>query len=120
VFDRQSSTLFCGDLAFMGHLPTLDGSFLGWIKQLDELAAIKVTSALIGHGPVPAPWPDALAPERKYFDTLATDLRKAIAAGTPMSEAVTKAAQSEASNWSLFDEYNERNAASAFAELEWE
>jgi quinoprotein relay system zinc metallohydrolase 2 len=120
IFDRQSGTLFCGDLAFMGHLPTLDGSLLGWMKQLDELAAIKATAALTGHGPVPAPWPEALAPERKYFDVLVADLRKAIAAGTPMAQAMTTAAKSEAANWQLFDDYNERNAADAFAELEWE
>lgn len=120
VLDTQSRILFCGDLAFIGHLPTIDGSILGWMKQMDELAAIDAGSALIGHGPVPTSWPDALAPQRKYFDTLMTDLRKSIAKGEMMSEAVKTAAQSEAGNWALFDEYNERNASVAFAELEWE
>ncbi|TJV05777.1 MAG: MBL fold metallo-hydrolase, partial [Mesorhizobium sp.] len=27
---------------------------------------------------------------------------------------------SERGNWHLFDDYNERNATAAFAELEWE
>jgi hypothetical protein len=37
-----------------------------------------------------------------------------------MSEAVKTAGQSERGSWALFEEYNERNATAAFAELEWE
>jgi quinoprotein relay system zinc metallohydrolase 2 len=120
VLDTQSRTLFSGDLAFMGHLPTIDGSILGWIRQMDELAAIDAGTALIGHGPVPAAWPDALAPQRRYFNALVNDLRKAIKEGQGMAEAIKTAGRSEAQGWALFDEYNERNASAAFAELEWE
>ncbi len=48
------------------------------------------------------------------------DLRQAIKEGTPLAEAVKTAGRSEAPNWALFDEYNERNATAAYAELEWE
>ena len=48
------------------------------------------------------------------------DIRKAIAAGVPLSEAVKTAGQSERTNWALFDDFNERNATVAYAELEWE
>ena len=70
--------------------------------------------------PAPADWPDALQPERRYFEVLARDIREAIAAGRPLSEAVLTAGRSEAGNWALFDDYNERNATAAYAELEWE
>jgi quinoprotein relay system zinc metallohydrolase 2 len=120
VFDHATKTLFAGDLVFMRHLPTLDGSFLGWIDQLGTLADVTAARAIPGHGPVPADWPDALVPELRYFQALAMDLREAIAKGTPLSEAVKTAGLSERDNWSLFDDYNERNATAAYAELEWE
>jgi hypothetical protein len=47
-------------------------------------------------------------------------LRKAIADGVPLDQAVRTAALSERGNWVLFDDHNERNATAAYAELEWE
>jgi quinoprotein relay system zinc metallohydrolase 2 len=120
VLDPTSGTLFAGDLVFMGHLPTIDGSLLGWLRQMDALAGIDAVRVVPGHGPVSSEWPEALEPERRYFEVLAGDLRKAIKEGTPLAEAVETAGRSEAQNWALFDEYNERNATTAYAELEWE
>ncbi|MBA8881433.1 quinoprotein relay system zinc metallohydrolase 2 [Phyllobacterium myrsinacearum] len=120
VFDHKTGVLFTGDLCFIDHLPTIDGSLLGWIAQLDILNGIKAKFAVPGHGAVPSPWPQALEAERRYFDVLASDIRRAIADGVPMTNAVKSAAQRERANWKLFDEYNQRNAIAAFAELEWE
>ncbi len=120
IFDSASGTLFAGDLVFMQHLPTIDGSLLGWMRQLDEMASIKAAQIVPGHGPAPSSWPDALKAQRQYFDVLARDIRKSIADGQPLSEAVKTAAQSESGNWALFEEFNERNATVAYAELEWE
>ncbi|GLS29021.1 quinoprotein relay system zinc metallohydrolase 2 [Mesorhizobium albiziae] len=120
AYDAATKTFFTGDLAFLGHLPTLDGSLLGWMRQLDELAAVDAAVAVPGHGPVPSAWPEALDAERRYFDVLAGDLRKAIADGVPLDKAVETAAQTERGNWALFDDYNGRNATAAYAELEWE
>lgn len=120
ILDHTSSTLFAGDLVFMGHLPTIDGSLLGWLKQMDTLAGIPAWGVVPGHGPAPSAWPAALEDERRYFEVLAADLRQAIKEGTPLADAVKTAGRSEAPNWALFDEYNERNATTAYAELEWE
>lgn len=120
VFDIATRTLLTGDLVFLNHLPTLDGSLLGWMRQLDDLAAIPAARVVPGHGPVPSDWPAALAPQRRYFEVLAGDLRKAITAGVPLAKAVKTAGGSERANWALFDDYNERNATAAYAELEWE
>jgi quinoprotein relay system zinc metallohydrolase 2 len=120
VLDRASKILFTGDLVFLEHLPTIDGSLLGWMRQLDALAAIGASAAVPGHGPLKASWPQALDPERRYLEVLARDLRTAITKGVPIGEAVKTAAQSERGHWELFDEYNERNATAGFAELEWE
>ncbi|MET0599941.1 MAG: quinoprotein relay system zinc metallohydrolase 2 [Mesorhizobium sp.] len=120
ALDPSTRTLFAGDLAFVGHLPTLDGSLLGWMAQLDALAALDAAIAVPGHGPVPSLWPAALDDERRYFDVLAADLRKAIADGVPLARAVETAGLSERDRWALFDVYNQRNATAAYAELEWE
>ncbi|KXF77536.1 MBL fold metallo-hydrolase [Paramesorhizobium deserti] len=120
AFDEKTGVLFTGDLCFLRHLPTLDGSLTGWIEQLDVLKAVRANRAIPGHGPIPADWPGALEPEQRYFEALTRDIRAAIAAGVPLADAVKTAAQSERGNWHLFDEYNARNATAAFAELEWE
>jgi quinoprotein relay system zinc metallohydrolase 2 len=120
ILDPASGTLFAGDLVFLGHLPTIDGSLLGWVRQLDALGGIDAARVVPGHGPAATKWPEALDAERRYFKVLADDIRKAIAAGKPLAEAVRTAGRSEAPNWALFGEYNERNATAAYAELEWE
>jgi quinoprotein relay system zinc metallohydrolase 2 len=120
ILDPTSGTLFAGDLVFLGHLPTIDGSLLGWLRQMEALAGIDAMRVVPGHGPAPSEWPDALDDERRYFGVLAGDLRQAIKEGTPLADAVKTAGRSEAPNWALFDEYNERNATAAYAELEWE
>lgn len=120
LLDKATATLFAGDLVFLQHLPTLDGSLLGWLGQMDELAAMEALRVVPGHGTAPADWPAALDPQRRYFEALARDLRKAIKDGTPLAQAVVGAAESTRGEWRLFDEYNERNATAAYAELEWE
>jgi quinoprotein relay system zinc metallohydrolase 2 len=119
VLDLQTQTLCAGDLVFVEHVPTLDGSLLGWLRQMEELAAIKAEQVIPGHGPNSG-WPQALKGQARYLTVLADDLRKAIAEGRPLSEAVETAGQSEREKWALFDEYHGRNATTAFAELEWE
>jgi hypothetical protein len=65
-------------------------------------------------------WPAALAGERRYLETLALDVRAFVARGAPISDAANAAAASERSRWQLFDDYNARNATTAFSEIEWE
>jgi glyoxylase-like metal-dependent hydrolase (beta-lactamase superfamily II) len=90
------------------------------MRQMEALAAVEARQVVPGHGPVPSPWPEALNDQRRYFEVLSRDLRQAIKEGTPLSQAVKSAGSSEASNWALFGDYNERNATTAYAELEWE
>ncbi|MER8387753.1 hypothetical protein NKJ46_14615 [Mesorhizobium sp. M0166] len=54
IFDSATGTLFAGDLVFVGSLPTLDGSLLGWLRQMDALAAIAAARAVPSLGPAPA------------------------------------------------------------------
>ena len=119
VLDEQTGTLFAGDLVFLAHIPVLDGSIRGWLKVIDELGTLPAQRVVPGHGPV-SEWPAALADQRRYLETLATDVRALIARGEPITAAAGTAAASERPRWQLFDDYNARNATSAFSEIEWE
>jgi len=70
VLDRQTGTLWAGDLLFVGRIPAIDGSLTGWLKALDGLKALPATRAVPGHGPPVVAWPEAAADEARYFDTL--------------------------------------------------
>jgi quinoprotein relay system zinc metallohydrolase 2 len=119
IFDASSATLFAGDLVFLKHVPVLDGSLKGWLGVIDELARMPAARVVPGHGPV-ASWPDALAPERRYLQRLAEDVRSLIDRGATLSAATRSAGASEGDLWDLFQEYNARNATAAFSELEWD
>ncbi|MGB8398290.1 quinoprotein relay system zinc metallohydrolase 2 [Bradyrhizobium sp.] len=119
VFDEQTKTLFAGDLVFLAHAPVLDGSLRGWLSVIDQLGTVPAERVVPGHGPV-SDWPAALADERRYLETLASDVRALVARGAPITVAAGTAAASERSRWQLFDDFNARNATAAFSEIEWE
>ena len=119
MLDEQTRTLFAGDLVFLTHTPVLDGSLRGWLKVIDELGTLPAQRVIPGHGPV-SEWPAALADQRRYLETLASDVRALVARGEPITVAADTAAASERSRWQLFDDYNARNATTAFSEIEWE
>jgi glyoxylase-like metal-dependent hydrolase (beta-lactamase superfamily II) len=118
--DQTSGTLFTGDLLFLRHVPVVDGSLLGFLEVAEQLAAIPAKRAVPGHGPAVAPWPDALNNQRAYLLRLTADLRAAIRRGSGVSETAKTAGRNEAAKWSLFENYNARNATTGYAELEWE
>ena len=119
LLDEKTGTLFAGDLVFLTHTPVLDGSIRGWLSAIGELGALPAQRVVPGHGPV-SEWPAALADERRYLETLASDVRKLVARGEPITVAAGSAAISERPRWELFDDYNARNATAAFSEIEWE
>jgi quinoprotein relay system zinc metallohydrolase 2 len=119
VLDEQTKTLFAGDLVFRSHIPVLDGSLRGWLGVFDELSALPAARVVPGHGAV-SEWPGALTDQRRYLETLASDVRKLVARGAPITVAADTAAATERPRWQLFDDYNARNATTAFSEIEWE
>jgi quinoprotein relay system zinc metallohydrolase 2 len=119
VLDEDTKTLFAGDLLFLSHVPVLDGSIRGWLAVIHELGTVAAQRVIPGHGVV-SEWPAALADERRYLETLASDIRALVAGGKPITAAADTAATSERSRWQLFDDYNARNATAAFSEIEWE
>jgi quinoprotein relay system zinc metallohydrolase 2 len=120
VVDENSRTFWLADLLFVDRVPVIDGSVVGWLKELGELTAIPANRAVPGHGPVSVPWPAAAEPERRYLDTVARDTRAAIKAGIGIAEAYRHVANSERERWLLFDDYHPRNVTASYKELEWE
>lgn len=120
VYDAATGTWFLGDLLFAGHVPALDGKLKGWIALLAELKRRPALRVVPGHGPASMAWPEAAAPMKHYLDRLASDVRGMIRDGRTLSEAARAAGRSRAGKWALFDDFNARNATSAFHEFEWE
>jgi quinoprotein relay system zinc metallohydrolase 2 len=120
VRDDESGVLFAGDLLFTRHVPVLDGSIVGWLAVMDDLARIPARLVVPGHGEVSEHWPAVLQAQRRYMENLRRDVRGLIARGVPLASAAQRAGQDEKDRWALFEEYNARNATAAFAELEWE
>jgi quinoprotein relay system zinc metallohydrolase 2 len=120
VLDEKTRTLWLADLLFVDRIPVIDGSLVGWLRELDELAAISADRAVPGHGPVAVAWPAAAGPERRYLEAVARDTRAAIKAGIGIANAYLRVANSERGHWLLFDDYHPRNVTASYKELEWE
>jgi quinoprotein relay system zinc metallohydrolase 2 len=120
MMDKQTGILFPADLLFVTRVPSLDGSLLGWLKEMDKLAAMGAARAVPGHGPAIVDFAPATAELTRYLAIVRDETRKAIADGKAIEEAVETAAQSERGKWALFDDYNGRNVTQAYKELEWE
>jgi quinoprotein relay system zinc metallohydrolase 2 len=120
VFDESTRTFWLADLLFVDRVPVIDGSIVGWLKELGELTALAADRAVPGHGPVFVPWPDAADPERRYLETVERETRAAIKAGIGIADAYRDVAKSERGRWLLFDDYHTRNVTASYKELEWE
>jgi quinoprotein relay system zinc metallohydrolase 2 len=120
LFDENTRTFWLSDLLFVDRIPVIDGSLVGWLKELDRLMDVAADRAAPGHGPVSVPWPPAAEPERRYLEAVARDTRAAIRAGISIANAYRQVANSERGQWLLFDEYHPRNVTASYKELEWE
>ena len=120
VFDLNSNTLWMSDLLFIEHLPVIDGSLKGWLSELKRLEKLDYQFVIPGHGPVVTDWPKGMQPEKRYLQLLLTDIRKMIADGQFIEQAIKQVGYSERKKWKLFDQFHKRNVTTAFAELEWE
>ncbi len=120
VYDVESSTMWMGDLVFLEHTPALDGSISGWIDTLTALSDLPVVQMVPGHGRMIAAFPEGAVPTLDYLEAIRTETRAALANGESLSQAIRHIGQSQAQDWQMFEEFNPRNATSAYVELEWE
>jgi quinoprotein relay system zinc metallohydrolase 2 len=120
MLDTQTGILFPADLLFVTRVPSLDGSLLGWLREVEKLATAGAARAVPGHGPAIVDFAPAMADLTRYLATLRDETRTAVADGVPIEEAIETVAKSERDKWALFDDYNGRNVTQAYKELEWE
>lgn len=120
LLDQNSGTLLPADLLFVQRIPSLDGSLRGWLKEIAALKQLGAPRAVPGHGPVTVDWPAGATDIERYLTTLERDTRQAISESIGIDAAVKTVAASERGAWKLFDDYNGRNVAEAYKELEWE
>ena len=122
VRDSRSGVLFTGDLVFRGLTPVVDGSLKGWLAWLD---APPPEGGIVvpGHGPVAPTLAEAAAAETAYLRALRDAVRAALDAGQGLSEAlpaIGAAMAPQAPGWAGFEATTARNAAAAYAEMEWD
>jgi quinoprotein relay system zinc metallohydrolase 2 len=120
VYDAQTDTLWLSDLLFIGHIPVIDGSLQGWLRELDKLEKRRFKTVIPGHGPVVSDWPKSMLPEKAYLTMLRDEVRAAIKHGRYLEDAVKTVGLAARGQWSLFEEFHRKNVTTAFAELEWE
>lgn len=120
VYDPATETLWMSDLLFIGHLPVIDGSLLGWVKEIKALEKRSFKVVIPGHGPIVRDWPKSLQPEKQYLETLQQEIRALIKSGKFIEEAIETVGYQFKDQWLLFDQFHRKNVTAAFAELEWE
>lgn len=120
VLDKNTSTLWTGDLLVVERTPSMDGDTIGWLKLIPQLQAIPAKLAVPGHGPTVVKWREALDNEKHYFEVLLGDIRSNISKGVPMEKTMDTAASSEKEKWVLFNSVNRRNVNILYPQLEWE
>ena len=121
MVDTKTGLLLPADLLFVHRVPSLDGSLLGWLKELDVLKAMGAKTAVPGHGPVLVDYQPSAEALRGYLIALRDGVRAEIKKNDAAIEtAVRTVGQSQRSDWLLFDDYNGRNVTEAYKELEWE
>jgi glyoxylase-like metal-dependent hydrolase (beta-lactamase superfamily II) len=118
VLDRESGTMWLGDLVFAEHLPVLDGRLQGWRSVLESLRAMHPALAVPGHGPPIRDWPAGLRPTAAYLERLEHDVRRSLREGATLAQTVDRLGASPA-GWELADTFHRRNITAAYAELEW-
>jgi quinoprotein relay system zinc metallohydrolase 2 len=120
LFDRRTGTLWLADLLFVDRIPVIDGSVVGWVRELAGLERVPAQRAVPGHGPAAVEWPAAALPEMRYLSAVIDGTRRAIKEGIDIGAAWRHVAMEERGRWLLFDDYHPRNVTAAFKELEWE
>jgi quinoprotein relay system zinc metallohydrolase 2 len=120
IFDAATATLWLGDLLFVERVPVIDGSLVGWLRELEGVETIAAARVVPGHGPVAVAWPLAAAPQKRYLTSVLEETRAAIKAGVEIGEAARRVAPAAGAGWLLFDDYHARNVTAAYKELEWE
>lgn len=120
IYDKNTDTLWLADLLFLEHIPVIDGSIKGWIKEMEKLEKNHYKLVIPGHGQLVKNWPESLQPQKTYLTSLATEIRALIKQGKTLEFAVDHVGLSAKDQWQLYEQFHRKNVTIAYAELEWE
>lgn len=120
VYDKATDTMWLADLLFLEHIPVIDGSIKGWLKELGQLEQKTYKLVIPGHGKLVKDWPTSMQPQKTYLQQMASEIRALIKQGKTLEYAVEHVGLSAKQNWQLFEQFHRKNITIAFAELEWE
>lgn len=123
VRDTESGVLFTGDLVSRGLTPSIDGSLSGWLDWLSVPPDPAPSLIVPGHGPVATTWDEATAAQVQYLTELRDTTRTALKRGMALSQAIpaiTVMMQPYSEGWADYSATTARNAATAYAQIEWE
>ncbi len=120
LLDRKTGLFLPADLLFVGRMPSIDGSLTGWIGELENMQKIGYEKTVPGHGPVVVQFRPAAEALLKYLKTIRDGVHAELEANGSIEGAMATVGLSERERWALFDDYNQRNVAEAFKELEWQ
>lgn len=120
VYDPESGAIWTGDLLFRERLPVLDGNLRGWLAVMQQLKTLPARWIIPGHGGIANNWIIALKDQRRYLQSLLTEVRAKITNNVFLADAIKTVGQAEARYWHLFTATHKRNISRAFTQLEWE
>ena len=120
VYDKNTNTMWLADLLFLEHIPVIDGSIKGWLRELDWLEKERYQLVIPGHGQIVTDWPAGMQAQKTYLVRLAGEIREAIKQGKTLEYAVDHIGLWAKDQWQLFEQFHRKNVTIAFAELEWE
>lgn len=121
VLDKQTQTLWTGDLLFIDRIPALDGSINGWIKNSETLQKMDISYVIPGHGPAGKDqWQQGWEDQLNYLTTIREQIRKIIYDFGTIEDATSSVGLQFKDDWRLYEYYHKRNVTAAFVELEWE
>jgi quinoprotein relay system zinc metallohydrolase 2 len=120
LLDHKTGLFLPADLLFVGRAPSIDGSLTGWISELENMQQMRYEKTIPGHGPVLVDFGAAAEPLLRYLKTLRDGVRAELDGNGSIERAMATVGLSERERWALFDDYNQRNVAEAYKELEWQ
>ena len=121
LVDKTSGVAFVGGLVFADRVPTTPHADpLAWLRALDALAGLKVSTVVPSHGPVQAgPDPQrGLQQTRAYLQWLDTSFTRWAAQGWEMNEVLRAAPPEPFARWAAWPAEYTRNVAHLYPRYE--
>jgi len=119
VYIPQIKTIFCGDLIFNDRIASMrDGDVSGWIKILQRVKKMNLTTVVGGHGKIT----DATSLDiiLGYLTEIKSQVQTALEDELEIDEAVEKIKMKRYEDLALYKMMHRQNVEVTFRMLEWE